>query len=135
MTKYLIRRRNAWGQYVHLATWDYDYGDNSIEQQFGPGEYSILIAEEGVVGLHKLRDVTVQWRVDLVGWSPTKPTLEELETKYGLGNYFVLSNCQTLPMQVFPSGQPHDVAWQHLQEGASVMRSVWTIFRVHMPWL
>ncbi|MCL5067148.1 MAG: hypothetical protein M1368_02190 [Thaumarchaeota archaeon] len=135
MPKYLLRRRNVWGQFVHLDTLPYDPGDYAIEQQYGPGEYSILVAQEGIVGLQKLRDVSIQWKVDYVAWSSTKPTLDEIREKYGVGNYFVLSNCQSTPFQVFPEGQPHDMSWKHLQEGASVMRNVWVIFRVNMPWL
>jgi len=106
-----------------------------IEQYFGPGEYTILFAQEGVVGLQKFRDVSIQWKVDVLGWFPVEPTLDEIRNRWGVGNYFVLSNCHSKPVQIFPEGQPHDLTWQNLQEGAGVMRNIWIVFRVTMPWL
>jgi hypothetical protein len=59
MPKYLIRRRNRWGQWVHLDTWDYEPSDYDLENKFGSGEYAILMAQEGIIGLRKVRDVNV----------------------------------------------------------------------------
>jgi hypothetical protein len=134
MPKYLIRRRNRWGQWVHLDTWDYEPSDYDLESRFGSGEYAILIAQEGIIGLRKVRDVSVPWNVEFLDWVDRELTRDEIMRTYGEGNYFVLKSCQPVPYQIFPKGLPHDLTWQHLQDGASVMRNISIIFRVKMPW-
>jgi hypothetical protein len=135
MTKYLIRRRNEFGQYIHLATWDIEPTDSQMESYFGPGDYTILTANEGLIGLRKLRDVTIAWKVDFLGWTDGMPTTEYIQQNYGEGNYYVLTNCEAKPFQIFPQNQPHDLAWQNLIEGASAMKGISIIFRVRMPWV
>ncbi len=133
--KYLIKRRNQWGQYVHLATLDYEPSYEQIESQFGPGEYSILIAREGIIGLAKAKDISVPWDIEYVEWVEGKPTIDYIRNTHGDGNYFVLTNCKATPFQVFPTDQDHDLAWQNLQDGANVMKRISIIFRVKMPWV
>jgi hypothetical protein len=135
MPKYLIRRRNQWGQWVHLATWDYEPSDYDLRFSFGAGEYEILMAQEGVIGLRKVRDVSVPWEIHYLEEIEGEPTTEYIKDKYGIGNYFVLKSCQPVPIQIFPDGQAHDITWQNLQDGASVMRRISIIYRVEMPWV
>jgi hypothetical protein len=135
MPKYLIRRRNRWGQWVHLDTWDYEPSDYELSSRFGAGEYAILIAEEGIIGLRKVKDVSIPWDIHYLEWIYGEPTMEYIRDKWGTGNYFVLKSCQPVPYQIFPEGQPHDVTWQNLQDGAGVLRTVSIIFRVEMPWV
>lgn len=135
MPKYLIRRRNQWGRYIHLATWDYEPNQEQIQYSFGPGEYSILVAREGIIGLAKVRDIAIPWDIEYVAWVEGEPTLDYIRDNYGDGNYYVLTRCRITPFQMYPEGQPHDLTWQHLQDGASVMRKISIIFRVKMPWV
>lgn len=135
MPKYLVRRRNKWGQYVHLATWNVEPSYEELKRRFGPGDYCILIAEENVVGLSKLKDVSIQWEIEYVGWVNGIPTIDYIRENYGNGNYYVLTGCNSIPYQVFPVGEPHDMAWQHLQDGASAMKGISIIFRIEMPWV
>ncbi len=135
MPKYLIRRRNQWGQYVHLLTLDYEPTDEQIKSYFGPGDYSILVAREGIIGLARIRDVTISWEFEFVGWVEGIPTNDYLRDTYGMGNYYVLTNSNVTPHQIFPIEQPHDLTWQHLQDGSTAMRNISTIFRVKMPWV
>ena len=94
-----------------------------------------MIAEEGIIGLRKVKDVSVAWDIQYLGWIYGEPTTDYIREKFGTGNYFVLKSCQIAPFQIYPEGQPHDVTWQNLQDGASVMRTVSIIFRVEMPWV
>lgn len=135
MAKFLIRRRNRFGQYVHLTTFDYEPDQYTLESNFGPGEYNILVSQPGIVGLQKVKDIVVPWNTDLVEVVQGKPTFEYVREKYGLGNYFVLTNCHAQPMQVFADNLPHDVAWQNLQDGISAMKNLSVIVRVKMPWV
>ena len=134
MPKYLIRRRNRWGQWVHLATWDYEPNEYELKDRFGSGDYSILMAQEGIIGLKKVKDVSVPWDIQYLEWVDGEPTRDYIMRKWGVGNYFVLKSCKPAPHQIFPQGVPHDVTWQNLQDGASVMRNISIIFRVNMPW-
>jgi hypothetical protein len=118
-----------------LATWDYEPTKEQVEFSFGPGDYEILIAREGVIGLMKVKDVSIMWTIEYVGWVNGEPKVDYIKDNYGIGNYFVLTNCKATPFQIFPTGQPHDLAWQHLQDGATTMSSVSIIFRVKMPWV
>lgn len=135
MPKYLVRRRNQFGQYIHLTTLDFEPTDEQINSYFGPGEYSVLIAREGIIGLAAVRNTTIPWEMDLVGWVLGIPTTDYIRDNYGEGNYYVLTNCTAVPLQVFPQAQPHDLAWQNLQDGATATRNISTIFRVKMPWI
>jgi len=134
MPKYLTRRRNQWGQWVHLDTWNSEPSDYDIRSRFGPGEYQILMAQEGIIGLRKVRDVSIPWNIEFLEFVWGEPTVEYIREKYGTGNYYVLRSCHPVPFQIFPDGQPHDLAWQNLQDGASVMKTVSMIFRVEIPW-
>ena len=135
MPKYLIRRRNQWGQYVHLATWDFEPTDEQIASSFGPGEYNIQVAREGIIGLAKVRDVGIAWDIEYLEYVDGEPTIDYIRDKYGNGNYYVLTSCRANPFQIFPEGQPHDLTRQHLQDGASVMKTISIIFRAKMPWV
>jgi hypothetical protein len=109
--------------------------DAQIELSFGPGDYEILIAREGIVGLMKVKNVSITWKIDYVGWVYGEPTFDYIRENFGVGNYFVLKSCDVTPFQVFPTDQPHDFAWQHLQDGASVMKNISIIFKIEMPWV
>ena len=135
MTKYLLKRRNKWGQYIHLTTLDYEPTDEQIKSYFGPGEYSILIARKGIIGLAKVRDISIPWEIEYLEEVEGEPTVEYIQENYGSGNYFLLTNCRTTPIQVFPPDQPHDLTWQHLQDGANAMKRITIIYRVKMPWV
>ena len=135
MPKYLVRRRNQWGQWVHLATYDYEPSDYDLKFSFGPGEYVVLMAQEGIIGLSKVRDVNVPWEIKYLGEVEGEPTIAYVREKYGTGNYFILKSCKPIPVQVYPEGQPHDVTWQNLQDGASVMKKISIIYKVEMPWV
>jgi hypothetical protein len=137
MPKYLLRRRNRYGQYVHLATYDYEPNEWQIKNDFGPGEYSILISREGVIGVRKFDDISIPWDITYVGWVDGQPTIEYLQQHYGPGSYFVLKSCQVNPLHVPNIGQEYSkITYDMLQDGAPVMRNISIIFRVEgMPWL
>jgi hypothetical protein len=134
--RYLIRRRNRFGQWVHLATWETEPTKEDLANFFGPGNYSISIAEEGVVGLIYHGTVVVPWKLDLLGWIQGEPTLKFIEENYGPGNYFAIGEAhKIIPFQIYSQGQPHDWTWQLLQDGKDAMKDVYTIYRVYLPWL
>jgi hypothetical protein len=135
LPKYLIRRRNQFGHYLHLATWGIEPTESLIRHAFGPGEFTVLIAQEGIVGLNKFKDFMIPWEIEPLGWTSGMPTGDYIRDNYGEGNYYVLTNCRATPFQIFAVDQPHDITWQHLQDGASAMRNVSVIFRVNMPWI
>lgn len=118
-----------------MSTWDYEPSDEQVKSDFGPGDYTVLMAKEGIVGLSKVRDITIPWEIEYVEWVGGTPTTEYVRDKHGDGNYFILTSCKIAPQQIFPIGQPHDVTWQHLQDGANVMKRISIIFRVKMPWI
>jgi hypothetical protein len=93
------------------------------------------MAQEGIIGLRKVRDANIPWDIEYLGWVEGEPTRDFIMREWGVGNYFVLKSCQPTPHQIFPIGEPHDGTWQHLQDGASVMRKISIIFRVKMPWM
>ena len=135
MPKYLIRRRNRFGQWVHLDTWDHEPSDYDVKSRFGAGEYEILIAQEGVIGLQRVKTITIPWKIEIKGFLYGEPTVEYIRDNYGVGNYFILKSCQAAPIQVYPEGQPSDIAWQNLQDGIGVMRTISVIVKVEMPWV
>ena len=59
MKTYLIRERDHNGQIVHLETLkdvDFEIDDKYLDEKFGPGYYSILIAVKGKAGLQHYDD-------------------------------------------------------------------------------
>lgn len=136
MTKYLLRRRNKFGQYVHLTTYDYEPTETLIRSQFGPGQYVIMIAEEGIIGLRKLRDVMIPWDIRLLEWVEGQPTLDYVKKKWGEGNYFVLRNCKIDAFQIYPTQEEPKTTWDFLQDGKGAMTDISVIFKVEgLPWI
>ena len=135
MTKYLLRRRNRFGQYVHLETYDLEPTDYDIEFQFGPGEYSLLVAEEGQRGLRKLRDVSISWKIEYLGWKNGRWNGDEIEMMFGAGNYFELIGGQVNVWQRYPPEKLPKMTWEFLQDGAPVMKNVSVLFKVELPWI
>jgi hypothetical protein len=118
-----------------LDTWDYEPMDYDIKSKFGSGEYEILIAQEGVIGLQRLKSVSIPWEIEIVGSLFGVPTVDYIRDNYGEGNYYILKSCQPNPIQIYPEGQPRDTTWQNLQDGAGVMRNLSIIAKVKMPWV
>lgn len=59
MKTYLIRERDHGGQIVHIETLkdvDFEIDDKYLEENYGPGYYSILIAVKGKAGLQHFGD-------------------------------------------------------------------------------
>lgn len=137
MPKYLLRRRNRYGQYVHLATYEYEPTEYLIQQQFGPGVYTILISESGVRGLSKFKDVSIPWDIEYVAWMDGSPTIGDVQERYGPGSYFILNSCNVRGWHVPPLYQEYSkTTYEFLQDGAPVMKNISIIFRVRgMPWL
>lgn len=135
LTKYLLRRRNRFGQYVHLGTYDWEPSDNDIEFQFGPGQYTILVAEEGRRGLQKLRDISIQWKITYLDWKEGRWTGEEIDSRWGAGNYFEVTGGRVHVWQRYPTEEQPKTTWEFLQDGTSVIKKISILFKVEMPWI
>ena len=132
MPKYLIRRTNRFGQWEHIDTWESPPDRDSIAQRYGPGEYSIMVAEEGIRGLQSYASYTIPFSIEYVGWTPDKPDLEYIRSRYGEGNYFVIGRAiEVESYVVYTNGGKSDEMVQDLMtRGAQAMRSVYVIFRM-----
>jgi len=136
--KYLLRRRNRMGQYVHLGTYEWEPNDNEIEGWFGPGQYTILMADEGQRGLKKVRDVTVQWKIEFINWKDgrwTKDDIDKVAEKWGAGNFFEISGCKVHTWQRYPTQELPKLTWEFLQDGVVAMKNISVLFKVEMPWI
>lgn len=134
-SKYLLRRRNRFGQYAHLDTLAQAPDEDWIARRYGPGTYEIYRAEDGVVGQSKVAEINVSWQLDYVEVLNGQPTLEYIREKHGVGNYMVVTGGKATPFQVFPEGSAHDATWEMLQDGAPVITQSSIVFRVSMPWV
>lgn len=139
MARYLIRRQNRFGQWVHvdtvstgpalLETWE-----AYLERRFGPGRYSIAVAQEGVQGLRSLEGqesvISVGWRHDYMGWWDHKPTWEELVKEYGEGDYIIARLTDIEPMALKRENMDPDAIGDILEQGASAFRGGYVIFKL-----
>lgn len=135
MPKYLIRRRNRFGQWEHIETLEYEPYFDLIRARYGPGVYNVMIAEEHIRGLQHFADFTVPYQLEYVDWKPEKPDGTYIFEHYGEGNYFIVGQGSDItPITVTsPYTQPpqgiHYVEDIMLQ-GIPVMKNVYVIFRL-----
>lgn len=131
MTKYLIRRTNRWGRWVHMETVDYPPSREHIETTYGPGEYSVMVAEEGVRGLQGYANYSIPYSIEIVGWSSDKPTVEYVQQKYGEGNYFIAGNATDIKPMIISRDEKKDEMVEDLMwQGIQVMRRVYVIIKL-----
>lgn len=131
MPKYLIRRINRWGQWVHMETVDYPPSREHIEITYGPGEYSIMVAEEGVRGLQGYANYSIPYSIEIKGWSSDKPTIEYVQQKYGEGNYFIAGNASDIePMIITYDGKKDEMVEDLMAQGIASMRKVYVIIKL-----
>lgn len=129
MPKYLIRRRNRYGQWAHIETMDVPPSRDQIKWNYGPGEYNIMVAEEGIRGLQNYASYTIPYSIEYVGWTPDRPNAEYIYQQYGQGNYFVMGKAMDIKPVIVPTAEDEMVK-DLMMQGVNVMRGVYVIFRL-----
>jgi len=135
LPKYLIRRRNRFGQWEHIETMEYEPTRESIKSRYGPGEYNIMLAEENIRGLQNFANYSIPYSIDYVAWTSDKPNAEFIAQNYGIGSYFVIGQASDISHVIVPSSVQQQSNGQKIIEdimvqGAPVMRRVYIIFRL-----
>lgn len=133
MPKYLVRRINRYGQWVHIDTLESPPSRESIEEKWGPGEYNIMIAEEGIRGLQSYTTYAIPYTIEYVGWTPEKPDVKYLSKKFGVGNYFVIGQSADIEPVIVVSkttDKTDEMVEDFMMQGVNVMRKVYVIFRL-----
>lgn len=142
MVRYLIKRQNRFGYWVHidtiqalpfLATWD------NYLRRYGPGRYMILVAQEGQPGLKVLEDqpylITVPARFEIPDPSNNfwahEPTWEELVQTYGAGDYVVakLSDLKSLILER-GTNIDNNILQEIVNEATDSIRGGFIVFRL-----
>lgn len=143
MPKYLIKRRNNWGVWVHLDTWETPPTKYDIESRYGPGEYEILIAQENVIGLRHHETFSLPWNIELMNnsWVAGQPNDQWVADNFGQGYYFIIGNAQYVRPVIIQGSYASSVpekgeqyAMDLMNQGSAVMRNIYLPFRVRLPW-
>lgn len=135
MPKYLTKRRNLWGIWTHLDTVEYPPSKNDVERKYGPGEYEILMAQEGIIGLRHHDNFTIPWNIDFVEWVEGRPTAEYVKSRHGDGYYFIIGNTIVVdPVIASTGGNGLQYTKELMSQGAAVMRNIYLVFRIRLPW-
>lgn len=137
--RYLIRRQNRFGQWVHVDTSEtgpflFDTWEAYLRRRFGPGKYSIAVAQEGVAGLRSLPDhesvITVGWTHSLLDIWDHKPTWEELVNKYGAGDYLVTRLTEVEPLFLKRNGIDPNTVVDIMDQGASAFAGSYLVIKL-----
>jgi len=138
MVRYLIRRQNRYGNWGHIDTvevgprWGETW-ESYVGRRFGPGRYSIVVAQEGVPGLRALEGesiISVGWEHDYLGWWNHKPTWEELVERYQGGDFIIAQLTNIEPLGHKRDNADSDTIDDILQQGASAFRGGYVVFRL-----
>lgn len=138
MVRYIIRRQNKLGQWTHIDTIEslpllYTW-DSYLKNRYGPGHYSILVAQEGVRGLSPLKGhettFSIGWENKYLDWLDHKPTWEELVEKYGVGDYIVAKLTDVEPFGFEREKMDSNVIRDILEQGASAARGGYVVFKL-----
>ena len=137
--RYLIRRQNRYGQWVHLDTLSvpppiFQTWESYIGRRFGPGRYHIAVAKEGAAGLRSLKGhesvIVVGWNNQLKDIWDHKPTWEELIKRYGPGDYLVAKLTEVDPMFVTRKGIDDSVIEDYMYQGASTFAGSYIVIKL-----
>ena len=130
MPKYLVRRRNRFGQWVHIDTMDWEPSREHIQSSYGPGEYNIMVAEEGIRGLRNYATYGIPYSIEYVDWVREKPTVEFIESKYGQGNYFAIGYARDITPIIVSESKNDEMVKDLMLQGIGAMRKIYVIFRL-----
>lgn len=137
--RYLIRRQNRYGQWVHIDTTStgpalLDTWKSYLRRRFGPGKYHIAVAQEGVAGLRSLEGhesvITVDWRHRLKDIWTSKPSWEDLVNKYGAGDYLVARLTQVEPYFLKRNGVDENAVGDLMDQGASAYAGSYIVIKL-----
>lgn len=100
MKTYLIRERDHGGQIVHIETLkdaDFEIDDKYLEDNYGPGYYSILIAVKGKAGLQHYDDFVITPDIIRSEHFRTKPKDKDIKERFGtnLGTFYITKQTKT----------------------------------------
>ena len=138
MVRYLIRRQNRYGQWVHidtieslplLRTWE-----SYLRNRHGPGTYHIAQAQEGVAGLRSLEGqesvITIEWKQQYMGMWPDEPKWEELVEKCGIGDY-IIARLSDLNWRALKRNGADDSAVKDIMDqGISAFMGKYVVFKL-----
>ena len=140
MTRYLIKRQNRYGHWIHIdtiktipksSTWE------SYLKKYGPGKYMVLVAAEKVRGLRMLdggsiKKVAPEFELltDPTIWTG-KPDKDDLVKAYGKGDYLVAKLTEVEPIMRDRSDKvDHNVISDMVWQAADSFRGAYVVYRL-----
>jgi len=119
-----------------MATWEKPPTEEDLANSFGPGQYTISVAQENIVGLRHHATITVPWLVESAHFVEGEPTIDYIIEHFGAGNYYLMKRPRDItPYQAYPTGTPHDWTLELLEEGVSAIKDIHILVKVNLPWL
>lgn len=135
--KYLIRRKNKYGQWVHVDTVQLlpllYFGDWKafVRDRYGPGRYHIATVEEGLAGMRDFMSFSIGFDLRYLEWLPEKPTVNYLKEKYPLvKDFYVCRVTNVTPIAVPRNVHGEEPVWDILEQGISALTSGYLVFEV-----
>lgn len=135
--KYLIRRKNKYGQWVHIDTVQFlpflYFGNWQafVRDRYGPGRYHIATVEEGLAGMHGFLSFSISFDLNFLEWLPEKPTVEYLNKKYPLvKDFYICRATDVTPIAVPRNLHGGEPVWDVLEQGISALTSGYLVFEV-----